>query len=72
MLKITCVIRSVEVMTEQGISEFGGNVGSVPSSEKKESFFSSSEITDPGRAPLSILIKMTKRMGTPYLMGKLV
>ena len=41
-------------MTEQGIGELGANVGSVSSPEKKESFFSSSEITDPGRAPLSI------------------
>ena len=69
MLKITYIIRSVEIMTEQGISEFGGNVGSVPSPEKKESFFSSSKITDPGRAPLSILVKITKEDGEslPYL-----
>ena len=55
-------------MTEQGISELGGNVGSVSSPEKKESFFSSSEITDPGRAPLSILVKVTKEDGEslPY------
>ena len=55
-------------MTEQGISELGGNAGSVPSPEKKESFFSSSEITDPGRAPLSILVKITKENGEslPY------
>ena len=44
-------------MTEQGISELGGNVASVSSPEKKESFFSSSEITDPEKAPLSILVK---------------
>ena len=51
---------------------WGGNVGSVSSPEKKESFFSSSEITDPGKAPLSILVKITKEDGSPYLMGKLV
>ena len=57
-------------MTEQGISELGGNEGSVPSSEKKESFFSSSKITDPGRASLSILVKVTKRgWGVPTLLG---
>ena len=55
-------------MTEQGIDELGGKVGSVSSPEKKESFFSSSEITDPGRAPLSILVKVTKEDGEslPY------
>ena len=55
-------------MTEQGISELRGNVGSVSSPEKKESFFSSSEITDPGKAPLSILVKITKGDGEslPY------
>ena len=43
-------------------------MGSVPSPEKKESFFSSSKITDPGRAPLSILVKITKEDGEslPY------
>ena len=50
-------------MTKQGISELGENVGSVSSPEKKESFFSSSEITDLGKAPLSILVKITKEDG---------
>ena len=47
---------------------WGGKVGSVPSPEKKESFFTSSEITDPGKAPLSILIKIAKenRESLPY------
>ena len=55
-------------MTEEGTSGLGGNVGSVSSPEKKESFFSSSEITDPERAPLSILVKITKENGEslPY------
>ena len=55
-------------MTEEGISGLGGNNGLVPSPEKKESFFSSSEVTDPGRAPLSILVKITKIDGEslPY------
>ena len=40
----------------------------MPSPEKKESFFSSSEVTDPGRAPLSILVKIMKidRESLPY------
>ena len=55
-------------MTKEGISEVGRKVGLAPSPEKKESFFSSSEIRDPGRAPLSILIKITKENGEslPY------
>ena len=55
-------------MCEKGTSEMGENMGLVPSPEKKESFFSSSEITDPGRAPLSILVKITKGDGgsLPY------
>ena len=55
-------------MTKEGTGELGGNVGSVPSPEKKESFFSSSEITDSGRTPLSILVKITKEDGEslPY------
>ena len=45
-----------------------GNTGSAPSPEKKESLFSSSKVTDPGRAPLSILVKITKEDGEslPY------
>ena len=55
-------------MTEEGTSGLGENNGLVPSPEKKESFFSSSEVTDPGRAPLSILVKITKIDGEslPY------
>ena len=47
-------------MTEEGTDELGGNVGSITSPDKKESFFSSSEITDPGKPPLSILVKITR------------
>ena len=55
-------------MTEQGINEMGEGAGPGPSPEKEESFFSSSEITDPGKAPLSILVKITKVDGKslPY------
>ena len=55
-------------MTEEGTSGLGENKGLVPSPEKKESLFSSSEVTDPGRAPLSILVKLMKIDGEslPY------
>ena len=49
-------------MTEQGQEIVGGAAGLGTSPERKESSFNSGD-TDPLRAPLSILIKVTQISG---------
>ena len=57
-------------MTEEGQEVMRGAVGPEPSPERRESSITSGE-TDPLRAPLSILIKVTRRLvGSHYPMGR--
>ena len=55
-------------MTKTGREVIGGAMGIESSPDKKGSFFSTSENSDPGKAPLSILVKITKIDGEslPY------
>ena len=55
-------------MTKTGREVMGGAMGIECSPDKKRSFFSTSENSDPGKAPLSILVKITKIDGEllPY------
>ena len=54
-------------MTEEGQEVMRGAIGPEPSPERRESSITSKE-TDPLRAPLSILIKVTQNSGesSPY------
>ena len=55
-------------MTEIGKEELRGAMEIESSPDKKRSFFSTSENSKPGKAPLSILVKITKIDGEllPY------
>ena len=55
-------------MTEIGKEELRGAMGIESSPDKKGSFFSTSENSEPGKVPLSILVKITKIDGEslPY------
>ena len=56
-------------MTEPGKEDLmGGAMGIESSQDRKGSFFSTSENSEPGKAPLSILVKITKIDGEllPY------
>ena len=55
-------------MTEPGKEVMGGAMGIESSQDRKGSFFSTSENSEPGKAPLSILVKITKIDGEslPY------
>ena len=56
-------------MTEEGQEVMRGAVGPEPSPERRESSITSGE-TDPLRAPLSILIKVTQVSGEPLPYGE--
>ena len=55
-------------MTETGKEVMGGAMGIESSPDRKGSFFGTSENSEPGKAPLSILVKVTKIDGEslPY------
>ena len=57
-------------MTEPGKEVMGGAMGIESSPDRKGSFFSTSENSEPGKAPLSILVKITKIDGESLLYGE--